>query len=83
MIHRCVNMYHNIEIRLKIGIFDDYYSGTPFNHYLQICKNMHIGEFSFEIAKVNSKCDFVSPIVFSAKRKGEMRRGEYKLVHLQ
>ena len=43
---------------------------------------LHFGEFSFEIAKVNSKCDFVSPIVFSAKRKGEMRRGGNKLSSL-
>ena len=27
-------MYHNIEIRLKIDIFDDYYSGTLCNYYL-------------------------------------------------
>ena len=28
-------MYHNIELRLYIGIFNDYYSGILFNYYLQ------------------------------------------------
>lgn len=45
------------------------------NKTRQFADFLHFGEFSFEIAKVNTKCDFVFPIVFSAKRKGEMRRG--------
>jgi hypothetical protein len=36
---------------------------------------LYFDEFPFELSAVISKCDFVSPIVFSAKRKGE-REGE-------
>ena len=41
------------------------------NKTRQFAVFLHFGEFFFEIVKVNSKCDLVSPTPFISKRKGE------------